>query len=321
MIEHLQALRAARRDRRISAGALEVGLALLVHYRDHKTGRCDPAMSTLAREAPYSRRELIRQLGELESAGLISRRRCPGGRSQYDWGCDQAVTGDHTVTGDQAVTGGVTTQSQGVWSSGHRGCDQAVTPSIYDDQILDQILDQTHEQTDTPTTELTVTERSKPDKSGKSASLAAQAREIWEHWRDTLKVQGARYGTAAETKIKARLKDYTVEELKRVPHGALLDDWIDRPKNSSAVTLFRDNEQVTKFINLASAPKPSNGYASDRSVVIPSLQERLRDVLELRAESGGQGIPPFPYPSWAVLDRCVEDLRAAVAAEELTRED
>lgn len=53
-------------------------------------------------------------------------------------------------------------------------------------------------------------------------------------------------------KIRARLAEgYSVEDLKRVPHGSLRDPWEDRAKHNDIGILYRNSQQVDKFIALA----------------------------------------------------------------------
>ena len=97
-------------------------------------------------------------------------------------------------------------------------------------------------------------------------SASKQVRAIWENWRDVLEKKGARLGTTATGKINARLAEgYTVEQLMRVPHGSLLDPWKDRRAQSAVKILFRDSDQVTKFIDLDREGK-SNGYEEPQRI-------------------------------------------------------
>lgn len=83
--------------------------------------------------------------------------------------------------------------------------------------------------------------------------------EVFEEWRLTLKKR-ASPDLKRQALVLARLDEgLTVEELKLVPHGALKSKWHlgENPSHRKYLevkTLFKDREQVEKFIELATEP-------------------------------------------------------------------
>ena len=88
---------------------------------------------------------------------------------------------------------------------------------------------------------------------------AAQIREVFDYWveRCTAKGRTPILGNKRRSKINARLEEgYTTSDLKQAVEGALLSPWHtgDNPEGKKyldIVTIFRDDAQVEKFIELA----------------------------------------------------------------------
>lgn len=82
--------------------------------------------------------------------------------------------------------------------------------------------------------------------------------EVFEEWKSVLNKKSS-LDQKRHALLLDRLKDYSVEDLKLVPLGASKSDWHlgANPKHKKYLeisTLFRDNEQVDKFIDLARGP-------------------------------------------------------------------
>jgi hypothetical protein len=93
----------------------------------------------------------------------------------------------------------------------------------------------------------------------KKASFDARVVEVFEEWKSILNKKSS-LDLSRQKTILARLDGgFTVDDLKLVPHGAKLSPWHmgqnpDKKKYIEVSTLFRDNEQVEKFIDLAKTP-------------------------------------------------------------------
>lgn len=98
---------------------------------------------------------------------------------------------------------------------------------------------------------------------------------VFENWREKTGHRRARLTDDRRRKIVARLKDYSVEELLLVPDGANADPWDDRKQHNDVGVLYRNAQQVDKFIALAQGGN-GNGHSSD-------ARELARRRLEQRA--------------------------------------
>lgn len=82
--------------------------------------------------------------------------------------------------------------------------------------------------------------------------------EVFEEWKSTLGKKSS-LDAKRHSLLADRLKDFTVAQLKLVPRGALLSSWHmgENPKKKKYLevsTLYRDSEQIEKFIELATEP-------------------------------------------------------------------
>ena len=76
-------------------------------------------------------------------------------------------------------------------------------------------------------------------------------RRVFDEWARTTGHERCKLTADRRRKIEARLREFSVDELLLVPHGALADDWKDRDKHSDVGVLYRNAQQVDKFIALA----------------------------------------------------------------------
>jgi hypothetical protein len=105
-------------DPRLIPVAVRVGVLLALKFLNGQTGRCDPGIGTLSRQAGVCRRQVLRGIEDLERNGWLQVQRRLGIRNAYViQTSDTEVTGDMQVTGDAEVTGPVTPKSP---SSEHR---------------------------------------------------------------------------------------------------------------------------------------------------------------------------------------------------------
>lgn len=78
---------------------------ILAHYKNEKTGKCNPSISTIARGANISERQAHRIVNRLEKLGLIGVHRHRGRSSQFQVNpCHSYVTPDISGTPDKAMS-------------------------------------------------------------------------------------------------------------------------------------------------------------------------------------------------------------------------
>ncbi len=90
------------------------------------------------------------------------------------------------------------------------------------------------------------------DKEPLVVPLKEDVEEVFREWAVTTGHERCKLTGDRERKIKARLGEgYSVEQLKQVPHGAVADPWEDRAKFNDVGVLYRNSQQVDKFLALA----------------------------------------------------------------------
>jgi hypothetical protein len=118
----------------------------------------------------------------------------------------------------------------------------------------------------------------------RKASFDARVVEVFEEWKTVLKKKSS-LDTKRHTLLSDRLKDFSVEDLKLVPTGALKSEWHmgvnpHRKKYLEIAVLYRDNEQVEKFIELA------KGETAIPVAIPPSVsQDELKKQFERQART------------------------------------
>jgi hypothetical protein len=118
---------------------------------------------------------------------------------------------------------------------------------------------------------------------------APQIRDVLNHWREVLMPKAKIVpGSERWTKVKARLKDFDVTELKAVPHGALKDPWYcARRFRLDAKILYRSVESTEEL----------------RDLGLGVLEQTLPTGLALPRALGEKLINLNPH-EWDALDRC-----------------
>lgn len=80
--DKLSLIKAAMRDRSLSASAKNLLFVLVDHY-NVRTSRCDPSLARLADEIGLSRRRAVAALRDLEAGGWVETTHTIGGRNSY----------------------------------------------------------------------------------------------------------------------------------------------------------------------------------------------------------------------------------------------
>lgn len=88
-----------------------------------------------------------------------------------------------------------------------------------------------------------------------------EVKRIYGHWRKVCNKSSAWYeniSPARKQKIRCRLKEFSADELCRAIDGVARDPWEARSLQNDLTIIFRNQEQVCKFLELADSPG-SNG--------------------------------------------------------------
>jgi DNA-binding transcriptional MerR regulator len=102
----------------------------------------------------------------------------------------------------------------------------------------------------------------------KFTHLVKDAREIFEHWQVELDHPRSVFDIKRRQRIAARLKEgFTVEDLKQVCKGVKNSPWHmgenpSQTKYDSINVIYRDAEQVEKFLELAQEKKKKESHNS-----------------------------------------------------------
>lgn len=75
-------------------------------------------------------------------------------------------------------------------------------------------------------------------------------RELFDHWRTARGHKRAHLNDERRTKIKARLKRFTADQLHQAIDGVANDPWPDRVRHDDLLVIFRNDSQVEKFLDL-----------------------------------------------------------------------
>lgn len=95
-----------------------------------------------------------------------------------------------------------------------------------------------------------------------SETEVSSVKEIFDYWVSQRRAESSRrlvLTPGREKKIKTRLKEYSVEDLKRAIDGVANDPWEGRAMQDDLTIIFRNAEQVDKFLALAENGKKEAG--------------------------------------------------------------
>lgn len=101
-----------------------------------------------------------------------------------------------------------------------------------------------------------------------AADLGAerQVRDVYDHWRQKRGKRDKRYDKISPNrrqKIKARLAEFSADELKQAIDNVALDTWAERAKHDDITTLFGNREKVDRWLEMTGkgAADEQFGYA------------------------------------------------------------
>lgn len=206
---------------------------ILFYLADCSTERgCFPSQKMIADDLEISVRTVIRQLNYLESKGFISR--------EFEYKTGKQNKTFYTVLGDNMSP--IIGDAMG----------DNMSPKMDDNMspINEKWVTSTTEMGDIHDTRRNIVFLN--DKRTKKEVCF-----IFDEWKTTLNHPAAKLDKKRISRINARLADgFTVEQLKKVPHGVLRSPWHlgqndTKTRYDGIDTIFRDAEQVEKFIKLA----------------------------------------------------------------------
>ncbi len=98
--------------------------------------------------------------------------------------------------------------------------------------------------------------------------------EVFSYWQTSRSKPRARLTPKRRQKIEARLREgSSVAELKLAIDGVARDPWKDRPLQDDILIIFRNREQVEKFLDLA-AGRNGGGTALDAARLVQAHLDR-----------------------------------------------
>lgn len=104
---------------------------------------------------------------------------------------------------------------------------------------------------------------------------------VYDHWRTARSRTASRYDTISpsrQTVIEARLREFSVAELRTAIDGVAHDPWPDRKRHDDLPTIFRGREQVDRFIDLYERRGLLGGSGRGRSAAeIFALARHLKE--------------------------------------------
>lgn len=147
-----------------------------------------------------------------------------------------------------------------------------------------------------------------------SVSPEQTVRGVYDHWRERRRKTNRRYETISDNrrkKIQTRLTEFSAEDLKLAIDCVALDPWSERPLHDDLVVIFRNREQVEKFLAFSEpsvvpgkperAPPRRYGYGVtahemfERAKATAAREEGQRNGAEASGRVGGaadRGLPP-----------------------------
>ena len=168
--------------------------------------------------------------------------------------------------------------------------------------VCDEKVSESLPQTPVKTSE--VSEQS-ADSGQKQLTQKEIVRKIFDFWREKMNCPRAKLDFARETKIKARLKDFSPKDLCRAIIGATKDNWImgrdpgtHGKKYNDFKTIFRDNAQVERFIELSGAKTDAKGavFIQDEDEALKNKEEidkKKEEVFRSRLEEAKMKIKKY----------------------------
>jgi hypothetical protein len=103
-----------------------------------------------------------------------------------------------------------------------------------------------------------------------NGDTADSIRLVFDHWKVARNKKRARLTDGRRRKVKARLGSFTEDELMRAIDALALDPWPDRKRyDELSEHVFRNDEQVEKWLELADAPPEKRTFTAEdiRSLV------------------------------------------------------
>lgn len=84
-------------------------------------------------------------------------------------------------------------------------------------------------------------------------SVERATKEVYDHWRHARGKTDRRYDRLSpqrRQKIRSRLSEFTVDELKQALDNVAFDQWSERVKHDDVATLFKNRESVDRWLDM-----------------------------------------------------------------------
>jgi Helix-turn-helix domain len=223
----------------------------LAYCANHETEQCNPKIETLCAMTCFGRTAVKESLADLEADGYIERERRPG----FGWSYGFPQVGRETAhVGREATEGGP--------RDGRQEPEENLNPlSVSENGLQDGLF---------------VVEDSLTDVSLPSNGTNGAVAEVYAYWRDQRGKSRSNYeriSPARADKIRLRLKEFTVDDLKHAIEGVGHDPWPERTQHDDLTIIFRNKEQVDKFLELYRDP-PRKPGKDEGGMIARAMAER-----------------------------------------------
>lgn len=220
-----------------------------MRYADYGTGETQMKRRRLATETGCGVATIDRAIAELTEAGALTV------EPQYD---------SH---GDQAPNLFIVHRTRGGSPVGEEGV--APSTSRQETENLDQ--------REGTTSGEVVQDARASDDIDRSPSDVGRVYSTWRMERGKTRKAYDRISPNRRTKIEARLREFTADELCEAIRGVARDPWKDRPLHDDLVVIFRNREQVEKFLELAAGTAANGrGTSADAVRIVEETLARTR---------------------------------------------
>jgi hypothetical protein len=228
----------------------------LAYCANHETELCNPKIETLCDMTDFRRTAVKDALDGLEADGYIARERQRHGWKLGEYSYSFPAVGRETTHLRVAI------RPQEGSRDDPREPEENLNPlSVSENGLQDGLF---------------VVEDSLTDVSLPSNGTNGAVAEVYAYWRDQRGKSRSNYeriSPARRDKIASRLKEFTVDDLKHAIEGVSHDPWPERTQHDDLTIIFRNKEQVDKFLELYRDP-PRKPGSDEGGMIARAMAER-----------------------------------------------
>lgn len=223
------------------SGVRKAVLLALAYCANHETNLCFPKIETLCSMTDFRPTAVKDALAGLEAEGYIGRE-----RERREDGTLGVNHYSFPALGPRDDSGGL----------GHQGRETAVAPGPRDGpQEPEEDLEPNHLPSEASQlqVELFVVDNASEGPPSINGGSNGAVSEVYAHWRSERGKTRSNYDAMSPKRkavIEARLKEFTVDDLRHAIDGVGCDPWPDRKLHDDLLIIFRNHEQVDKFLEL-----------------------------------------------------------------------